>query len=91
MKHRLQCLIYNQVSQRDRVMNINEIVAMTLRIVTVKMALNGLDIGLTMPYTKIPPPFGGKDEPFAFKTIKLNTYLPFWFETSKNCLTHVRT
>ena len=55
MKHRLQCLIYNQVSQRDRVMNINEIVAMTLRIVTVKMALNGLDIGLTMPYTKIPP------------------------------------
>ena len=40
--------IYKKVSTKDQVMNINEIAAMTLGI---EMALNGLDIRLTVTMT----------------------------------------
>ena len=50
MRHTLKYLI-KRTSSREQVMNVNEIVTVTLRILIIGMALNSLDFGLTVAVT----------------------------------------
>ena len=59
-------------------MNINEIVAMPLRIVTIEMALSGLDIGLTAIVYNVSP----VDDPYRRHSLSLESLLP----SLKDCI-----